>query len=78
MGNPAKDIRKQVRNVVNEILQEVLSTELVKHIEIKLRNEMNARLNIIDERQKDIQGYMVRQSARPAEGPKLPESQKTE
>lgn len=61
-----KDLRKQVRNVVKEVLPEILGNELVKEIEYKLRQEINARLNLIDDRQKDIQSYVVRQSISPS------------
>jgi hypothetical protein len=65
MSNQAKDLRKQLRNVVQEVLPELLQSELVKAVEQKLRKEMNDRLNLIDKRQKDIQGYVVRQSNSP-------------
>lgn len=62
MSNKAKELRSQMRNVVKELLTE----ELVRAVEEKLRKEINGRLNVIDQRQKDIAGYMVRQSALPA------------
>lgn len=63
MSTNAKELRGQLRQVVKEMAQELITKELVDTIEKKLRTEMNARLNLIDERQKQIQGYMVRQSA---------------
>lgn len=55
----SKDLRKQLRNVIQEILPELLTSELMKVLEQKI----TARLDLIDQRQKDITGYMVRQSA---------------
>jgi hypothetical protein len=63
MSNNAKDIRKQVRNVVQEILPELLASALIAEIDKKLTALVLKRLDQIDQRQKDIQGYMVRQSA---------------
>ena len=63
MSTNAKDLRKQLRNICLEILPELLASEAIKTVEAKLRSEMNERLNLIDERQKQIQGYVVRQSA---------------
>lgn len=61
--NQVKDLRKQLRNVVKEILPELLQSEAVEAIYRLLREELGKRLDAIDERQKEIAGYMVRQSA---------------
>lgn len=63
MSNPAKDIRKQVRNVTQEILSDVLNNELVTAMEVRIMTYVKKRLDAIDERQKDIQAYMIRNSA---------------
>lgn len=69
MSNVAKDIRKQVRNVTQEILSDVLSSELVTAMEVRIMQYVKKRLDAIDERSKDIQAYMVRQSAPMAPAP---------
>jgi hypothetical protein len=68
MGNQSnsKVLRGQMRQLVKELMPEILQDSLLKEIELRLRAEINARLNLIDQRQKDIQGYVVRQSAIPA------------
>lgn len=66
----AKDIRKQVRNVVNEVLPSLLQTEVFSELYVKLQREMNARLDEIrrdvatalermDSRSKDVQQYII-------------------
>jgi len=73
----AKLIRKQLRNVVQEALPETLSQELVAAIQKQLAAQLDQRLSAIakhiqstldqlDQRSKDMQAYMIRQSARPA------------
>ncbi len=57
---------KELRSQMRQIAKELLTEELVIALEAKLRKEMNDRLNVIDQRQKDIAGYMVRQSSLPA------------
>lgn len=59
-----KELRKQLRYVVREILAEVLTYELVGAIEKKLAARMDAALDKINERQKDISAYVVRNSAK--------------
>lgn len=65
MSNKIKELRGQLRQIVKEILPELLSDAVFQSIESRLRNEMNARLNKIDERQEAIQGFVVRQSKSP-------------
>lgn len=60
MSNNPKDLRKQLRNVVQEILPEVLTSELIA----ALKKEINAYLDKIDERQKNISSYIVRNSTK--------------
>ena len=59
----AKVIRGQLRQIAKEILPEILTNELVEFIRNELRQELLIKLNAIDERSKDIQAYMIRQSA---------------
>ena len=60
MSNEAKVIRGQIRQVVKEILPEVLVEQVVREIEIRIMTYIKKRLDEIDERQKDIQSYMIR------------------
>ena len=62
MSNHIKTLRGQLRQIVLDVLPDVLTQALVKDIEARLKKEMTDRLDAIDERQKAIQGYMVRQS----------------
>lgn len=62
MSNPAKDLRKQIRNEVKDTVKELLASEFINEQMKLIREEMNSRLDVIDERQKDIQGYIIRQS----------------
>lgn len=63
MSKDAKMLRGQLRQIAKEILPEVLTRELVEAIRNELRQEILIKLNAIDERNKDIQAYMVRQSS---------------
>lgn len=69
-----KTLRKQLRNVVQEILPEILTAELVATIRKDQIVQIDARLNAlakqiqqtldtIDQRSKDVQAYNIRQSA---------------
>lgn len=64
-----KDIRKQVRNVVQEVLPGVMTQEMY----VKLLTSMNERMDAleaqvkakmqeIEERSKDVQSYLIRSS----------------
>ena len=65
-----KDIRKQLRNVVQEMLPGVTSQEMYVQLS-KVINErldqiskhINSTLETIDQRSKDVQTYVIRQSA---------------
>ena len=52
-----KELRKSLRNVVLELLPELLKTELFKELE----KHVKAELAIMHERQKDTLSYLVRQ-----------------
>lgn len=69
-----KLIRKQIRNVCQEMFGEVLSNELVSNVKTTLQKEAGERmgkleehvketLTKIDERAKDVQGYIMREVA---------------
>jgi hypothetical protein len=60
VSSEAKVIRGQVRQVVKEILPEVLVEQAVREMEIRIMTYVKKRLDQIDERQKDIQTYMIR------------------
>lgn len=75
-----KEIRKQLRSVVKEIIDDVLSTELVAAVEKKVQQEVQKRLDSLfeqhafamkqfDERLKDTQAYIIRNSATPTTKP---------
>jgi hypothetical protein len=66
-----KAIRKQLRNVVQEIMPLVLGNELVQEVKKSLEARIDARLEAvskhiyetltqIDERSKDIQTFLIR------------------
>lgn len=58
-----KQIRGQVRQIVKEILPEVLTLEIAVTIQKALMQELGRRLDAIDQRQKDIQAFTVRQAS---------------
>lgn len=72
-----KDIRKQLRNVVQEEMENVMlaeiraavskdvMTEVMKRLSA-LEDLIREKLTIIDERSKDTMSYLVRQSTQPA------------
>lgn len=73
----AKDIRKQLKNVVKDELKSVVLAELKAEISREVTKELMAKLKaledmirekltVIDERSKDTMSYLVRQSAKPA------------
>lgn len=74
MGHQAqiKDMRKQLRNVTQEILPSLLQTEVFKDLYGNLQKEMLAKLNDIethvkeslakiDDRSKDVQSFIMSQ-----------------
>lgn len=71
MSNP-KELRKQLRNVVQELLPELLKKELTEAMFKTLMEHLNNRMDFvsasakdsiakIDERQKEMHSYVVRQ-----------------
>lgn len=83
-----KALRKSVRNIVQELLPEILSAELADAIKSKLSQELGLRMDVIakdaqktlsaiDERQKDFQNFLLRQAveaAAPIAGAPAPEA----
>lgn len=63
MSKDAKMLRGQLRQIAKELLPELLSKEFMDIIRNELRQEILIKLSAIDERSKDIQAYMIRQSA---------------
>lgn len=59
-----KVLRGQIRQIVKELLPEVLGAELIQALERKLSDELKQALERIDERQKSLQAYMVRSSVK--------------
>lgn len=73
MSNP-KELRKQLRNVVQEQLPELLKTEVIEAIDKKLTEDENNRLTKVEDfvktelkkmndRAKEIHGFMIREVA---------------
>lgn len=71
-----KELRKSLRNVVQEILPELLTKELesalYKTLEArvkKLEDDVKAELKVMQERHKSTMDYLVRQVSQPASAP---------
>ena len=64
MSKDAKLIRGQIRQIAQELLPTMLNDELVKAIEKRLFEKIDGELAKINERQKDIQSYMIRNSVK--------------
>lgn len=73
MSNQAKQLRGQLRQIVQEQMPSLLNSALVKDIEAAIEARVNQRLDgitqtvkstldRIDERSKDIQSYVLRSS----------------
>lgn len=73
----SKELRKSLRNVVQDMLPSLMQSELGEAIRKDLSKQINMRLDLvvkeiqgtlqqIDQRSKDTQGYIVRQSLKPA------------
>jgi hypothetical protein len=78
-----KLIRKQLRNVVQEIIGEVVSKELVANVETRLLERQDIRMNAladtiktvveqVDNRSKEVSAYLVRASTPQAPQPEEP------
>lgn len=65
MSNEAKVIRGQIRQVVKEILPEILNEEFTKSLEKRLVEAVKAKLDTMEERQKDILSTLYRTIANP-------------
>lgn len=74
MSKNARELRQQIRNVVKEILPEVLTNEVLQVIAERITNEntqamealrdsMERSLKAIDDRSKDVLSMAVRQSS---------------
>lgn len=87
MGNNSntKDLRKQLRLLVNENMPEVLSAELIAKLRSDLEKEMRQSLDLvhklvretlerIDSRQKDVQTMILREFNKPTEQQKVDSS----
>lgn len=77
MSNQAKLVRGQLRQIVKEMLPDLLTSELrsamhdriAKEVQTRLDNvtkDVKDTLNMLDERSKDIQSYLVRATTQPA------------
>ena len=76
MSNPLKDLRKQLKNIVQDLLPSMLTEELHKAQYAKLSSELQARMDSVERhvketmhemnnRNKDVQSYLVRQVTAP-------------
>ena len=85
MSNP-KELRKSLRNVVQALLPDLMKSELGLAIRKELAQQMKIELDLavgqiqgvlkqIDQRSKDVQGYLVRQTLQPSPVAKLGETQ---
>lgn len=77
MSNPIKALRGQVRQIVKELLPDVLKTELLEVIKkelvadfttklTRIENNVKETLQAVDQRSKDSLSYLVRQSTEPS------------
>ena len=75
MSNDAKVMRKQLRNITQDVLPELLRSEVFKGLYSQLEAEMKKELNRIhaeitdsilriDERSRDIQQYLLNEATR--------------
>lgn len=71
-GKNAKELRKSLRNVVQELLPALLSNELITNAYKTLSNEIHTKLKVIsddinrslkemEERQKNVQSLLVKE-----------------
>jgi hypothetical protein len=71
-GSNVKDLRRQVRNVVQETLPELLQSEVFKGLYDQLEKELMSQiegirvqikttLETIDQRSKDVQSFILKQ-----------------
>jgi len=62
-----KELRGQVRQIVKELLPEVMASEATQQIEKKIME----RLDKIEKQQKNILGYLLRATSEPAKQIKI-------
>ena len=85
MSSP-KELRKSLRNVVQALLPDLLKSEFGNSIRKELSQQMKIELDLavgqiqgvlkqIDQRSKDTQGYLVRQTLQPTPVAKVRETQ---
>ena len=78
-----KEIRKQLRTVTKEIITDVLSTELVAAVEKRIQEQVQKRLDSLfeqhafamkqfDDKLRDVQGYIIRNTSTPSVLPTEP------
>lgn len=74
MSTNAKDIRKQIRNVLQENLGDLLTKEVVDAITKQMNERITAlekdvkeQMHKMNERHKEVMGYLVRQVSKPEE-----------
>lgn len=60
MSKQIKQLRGQIRQIVKELLPEVLSEQLVQEISKHLSGQLREGLQKIDDRQADLQSFLVR------------------
>lgn len=72
MSTNSKDLRKQLRTVIQEFLPELLTKEVVEAISkemlvrvAKLEKETKDTMHQMNERHKDVMSYLVRQVSEP-------------
>jgi len=58
-----KQIRGQLRQIVKELLPEVMAQEIQRNVEKQLTDLITERLNRLDEKQKEMFSYIIRMSA---------------
>lgn len=63
MSNDIKKLRGQIRQIVKELLPDVLSTELFIQLRDELNKKISERLDAVDKKQRDINSYVVRNHA---------------
>lgn len=77
MSKAIKALRGQVRQIVQDLLPEIIKTEFVADLHRKVAEQVDKRLDnlmaynraaleTIDKRSKDVEAYVVRETARSA------------
>lgn len=63
MSNPIKELRKQLRTITKEELPEILKNALFQAAVDQIQKQMHERLDKIEEDQKKLMMYLLRQGA---------------